>query len=621
MAFPSDIQFGGTFNLDTNQLTLVDQTDYTGNGTGWNGYFSVVNPLGTTIRAITAIPDVVQGGNDTISLSIGTAPIGTYIITLQLNDGVDTYDYVRYVPLLIVKPSVTLDFVANQFDSSVSVEDNTEYIQAEIEPTITRTITLTYPGNITYNPYPSYPTPLTTTAESLGVVYNQSLKDGLFINGKYIYSLESIAEYINADLFTVTLSVIDSKSITIDSAFDMNKIYSCLRSLKNKLDKAIKNNYVLADAYNSQYTKAIQLVEMIRESYAINNLTDCDAYITEFGSVTGCDINCDCDDTVSLLVPIALIQNVEVISNSSPSLTVTKTVKKNAGTGMFYNEFALDLSIGSEEVYDKLVFIDPLGDDETGVYGSPLFPFATFAKVNSLGSGNTVIVNPGSYSEDTPFNQNNKYHLIDSVISCTNGFDTRYSPVVTGTGDITCTTFIIDYGTTQNTNAKIKAKELDCQAILGTMNTSTVGNVVFEIDEIRCVYISTNKVLQFDADSKMLFVNSFIKQAASSGAVSLINLGTAATTPAVAVKRSQIEIQNALSGLAQVPTTVTSWVSFEDVVFYTANPTYLCLAFAGTLNAIVNTNNLSNKPFAAANVNSLASALTIYANTNYLLNN
>ena len=601
MAFPTEMNFSGAFSLDTKQINITDLTNYTGQGTGWVGYYSINAPNGSNIyTGVASPPDTTQASPTVLTRNLavdasGNPITGVYSITMTIYNpfSLQSHTKTKTVAFEITKPTAILDFVGNQFESTVTVTDNTNYVQVGITPTtITELITLTYPTGLTYDPYVGYPTPITSSTSSLGVVYNSSTQNGLFANGKYLYALASTATYDLGNDFTASVSITALNSITPIATFNLNPIYSCLRALKIRLDKAIKTNDVLADEYNYQYTGAIQLVEMIRESYSCNKLTDCESYINDFYSLTGCTNN---DGIVQLVIPILFSQNIEVVSGSSPSLTVTKSTQKNTETGVFYDQYLLDLNIGTESVYQKLIYLDPNGDDTTGVVGSPLFPYSTFAKVNSFGPGNTIIINPGVYTENLPYNQNNVYIDFGSTIICTNGFDMRYSPKIKGYGNISCTDLIIDNGTTQNTEAKIEADSLVCSSsILGTINTSTVSDVVIKIKRITTKYISKNKILQNATTSKITLVDGYLSMPNGSGAVSLLNLNSNATTPVVSFERMQIDIRDAVSGLYSVGSTFTSWVSSNKTIFVSANSPYLCLSFAGTLNIVYDQSSTAN---------------------------
>jgi len=624
MAFPAAINFSGAFSLDTKQINITDLTSYTGEGTGWVGYYSIDAPNGSNIyTGVVSPPDTTQANPTVLTRNLavdasGNPITGVYSITMTLFNGTLTYTKTKTVAFEITKPTAILDFEGNQFESTVTVTDNTNYVQVGITPTISESITLTYPTGLTYDPYTGYPAPKTSYTSSLGVVYNASKQDGLFANGKYLYTLAATASYDLGNNFTASVSITALNSITPTATFNLNPIYACLKALKIRLDKAIKTNDVLADEYNYQYTKAIQLVEMIRESYSCNKLTDCEAYINDFYVLTNSTSD---DGIVQLVIPILFTQNVEVVSGSSPSLTVTKSTQKNTQTGQFYDQYLLDLNIGTEAVYQNLIYLDPSGDDDTGVVGSPLFPYKTFAKVNSFGPGNTIIINPGVYTENLPYNQNNTYIDLGATIICTNGFDMRYSPKIKGYGNIVCTDFIIDNGTTQDTGAKIEADSLACyNSILGTINTSTVSSVEFKVRWIQTKYISKNKILQSSTASKITFFGGYIVMPNGSGAVSLINLNNTVTTPVLAFKGTQIDIQDATSGLYSVGSTFVSWVSHEDTVFVTANASYLCLTFAGQLKYINNQNNIANKDYGTSTLSPQLAGCYLYADAYMLLN-
>lgn len=536
MAFPSGIDFTGSFNLNTNLLRLTDTTDYTGNGTGWVAYYTALGPNGSYFWiGNETTPDTTQGIpllKDILLPTDGNGNVltGIYVITIsQYKTGV-TYPITKSLSFTIVKPAVVLDFAYNQFDSSVTVTDNTVYTQDGITPVNNTTIQLTYPSGLSYDPYPSYPIPLSTTSNPLSVIYDKTAGDGLFVKGKYTYSMTGSSTYTLGNGFNAYLLNSVSKTITPTATYNMAAMYCCLKNLKNRMDSLLKVNLTLHDIEKDKYTSAIQLMEMIRDSYISNQLTDCENYISEFYSVTGCTDDCctDCseDNSVQLIVPISFEEHVEIVS-TSPSLVVTKTTEKS-GLNNFYTQFSLQLNDGTSNAFQKIIYIDPNGDDDTGIIGSALYPYKTFNRVNQLVDASfLVIVNPGSYNETLPFNSNATYYLYKNVfITCHNGCSMSYSPIVYGNGYINCTSldgFIIDGLVSEVFFGKFYFDSLVTAKVFSTITNSKITYPLLSC-KILTIYNSFNSNVL-----KQSFIGAYLKlidtNISFQGSGNLFNLG------------------------------------------------------------------------------------------------
>lgn len=540
MAFPSGIDFTGSFNLNTNLLRLTDTTNYTGNGADWVAYYTALGPDGSyfwignettpdTTQSIPLLKDILLPTDGS-----GNVLTGIYVITInQYKTGV-THTITKSLSFTIVKPTVVLDFAYNQFESSVIVTDNTVYTQDGIIPVNNTTIQLTYPSGLSYDPYPSYPTPLTTLNPVLSVIYDKTAGDGLFVKGKYTYSMTGSSTYTLGNGFSAYLLNSTSKTITPTATYNMAAMYCCLKNLKTRMDSLLKVNLTLYDIEKDKYTSAIQLMEMIRDSYISNQLTDCENYISEFYRVTGCTDDCctDCseDNSVQLIVPISFEERVEVVS-TSPSLVVTKTTEKS-GLNNFHTQFSLQLNDGTSNVFQKIFYIDPNGNDDTGIKGSPLYPYKTFTRVNQLVEGqfDLIIVNPGAYIETLPFNSNATYYLYKNVfITCGNGCSMSYSPIVYGNGHINCTSsdgFIIDGLVSETFYGKFYFDFMFTAKVFSTITNSKISNPLLSCKTLHVVNSFNSNVL------KQSFIGAFLKLIDTnivfsifSGSGNLFNLG------------------------------------------------------------------------------------------------
>ena len=583
MAFPTGINFTGYFNLDTNLLRLTDSTDYSGDGSGWVAYYTALGPDGSYFWVGNSTnPDTTQASPILKDVSLptdgsGNVLTGIYVITInQYKTGV-THTVSKSLAFEIVKPTVALDFSYNQFESSVTVKDNTVYIQNGITPSNSILTELVYPSGLSYDPYPSYPTPLSTFSNTLSVIYDKTAGDGLFVKGKYTYRLEGTSLYDLGNGFSAGVLNSYSSTITPTATYNMAAMYCCLKNLKARMDSLLKVNLTLYNIESDKYASAIQLMEMIRDSYISNQLTDCESYITEFYSVTGCTDDCctGCseDNSIQLIVPISFEEHVEVISNST-ALVVTKTTEKT-GLNNFYTKFALTLNTGLGGVYQKVLYIDPNGDDDSGIVGSPVYPFKTFAHVNTLVSAyDLIIVNPGSYTETVPFNSNASYYLHPkAILTCSNGLSMTYNPQVYGYGEIITTSFIIDGLVGQNFYGKFYFERFDCSSVFNTITNSKLLNPIisskilnvsstFNVNTLK--QSSSNSYLKIK-DSNISFVNGG----------TLFNMGQIAVDVSMALENININANGATSKIYNVEAAKSAAVIHKNVVIYTPNTRFL----------------------------------------------
>lgn len=583
MAFPSGIDFTGSFNLNTNLLRLTDTTNYTGNGADWVAYYTALGPDGSyfwignettpdTTQSIPLLKDILLPTDGS-----GNVLTGIYVITInQYKTGV-THTITKSLSFTIVKPTVVLDFAYNQFESSVIVTDNTVYTQDGIIPVNNTTIQLTYPSGLSYDPYPSYPTPLTTLNPVLSVIYDKTAGDGLFVKGKYTYSMTGSSTYTLGNGFSAYLLNSTSKTITPTATYNMAAMYCCLKNLKTRMDSLLKVNLTLYDIESDKYTSAIQLMEMIRDSYISNQLTDCENYISEFYRVTGCADDCctDCseDNSVQLIVPISFEEHVEVVS-TSPSLVVTKTTEKS-GLNNFYTKFSLQLNTGLGGVYQKILYIDPNGDDDSGIIGSPVYPFKTFAHVNTLiDEYDLVIVNPGSYNETVPFNSNSNYYLHPKAfVSCSNGCSMTYSPQIYGYGSIQSNTFIIDGIVGSIFYGKFYLESLVADSIFGTITNSVLSNPLISCKTIY-LYNSFNEntLKQSTSSGYLKIIDTKIT---TQGSGILFNVGQIAVDVTMALEDTVIVASNSAAKVYNVLPAKSAAVIHKNVVVYTSNTRFL----------------------------------------------
>jgi hypothetical protein len=151
MAFPTGIDFTGNFSLDTNLLRLIDSTDYSGNGSGWVAYYNALGPDGSYFWVgNNSNPDTTQATPLVKDISLptdgnGNVLTGLYTISISQYKAGVTHTVTKSLSFLITKPTVVLDFTYNQFESSVTVKDNTVYIQNGITPSNSILTELVYP--------------------------------------------------------------------------------------------------------------------------------------------------------------------------------------------------------------------------------------------------------------------------------------------------------------------------------------------------------------------------------------------------------------------------------------------------------------------------------------------
>ena len=592
MAFPAAINFTGVFNLDTKLVTLTDTSDYTGVGPGYVAYFTATAPDNTVLyTGNTTTPDTTQALNTPKQIGLKLDAVTGQVLT----------------------GLYTLTFSYNQYESTVDLLDATDYVQSGYTPTVTRALSLTYPLGLTYSPYVGYPTPLTSTTNEIKVLYNSTTQDGLFANGKYTYSMDTSATYVLNSNFSVMLGITASGNTTPTVTFNMASMYCCLKNLKARMDKALKTNTTLYDEYNQEYTTAIQLMEMIRDAYTCNQLTEAETYLNEFYEVTNCtqDCNCGCtdSDTTQLVVPITLDQNIDIVSASSPQLTVTKTVAKS-GTNNFYTKYTLTLANQSTSTYSKVIYIDPNGSDTTGVVGSPLYPFKTFAKVNTLvDSSYLVVVNPGTYPfEALVFNSNANYYLSKGAsVVTSNMCSMTYSPKVIGYGSVTGSTLIVDGVGGDIFNGYFDVDTITCTSVFPSITNATIGNPFFRARVLTGIFMQNNLA----PNTSSSFVKIKDTSIVTTGSTTFTIGNAALSDPTLVLDNVNITAQQgfAVSNNCHVVT---------KNVKYNIAGTNVAVVSAGTMSLYADNNCTSNKTFAATGVTNMVSSVTVNANADKL---
>jgi hypothetical protein len=357
----------------------------------------------------------------------------------------------------------------------------------------------------------------------------------------------------------------------------MAAMYCCLKNLKARMDSLLKVNLTLYDIEKDKYTSAIQLMEMIRDSYISNQLTDCENYISEFYRVTGCTDDCctDCseDNSVQLVVPISFEEHVEVVS-TSPSLVVTKTTEKS-GLNNFYTQFSIELNNGTGSTFQKIIYLDPNGNDDTGVLGSSLHPYKTFTRVNELvDSFDLVIVNPGDYNETLPFNSNATYYLYPKAfITCSNGCSMTYSPEVYGYGSIQSNTFIIDGIVGSVFYGKFYFESLVADSVFGTITNSVLSAPLISCKSIYIYNSFNNNTLKQSTSSSYLkIINTNI---ITQGSGVLFNMGQTAVDVSMVIENTTIRSTDLASKIYNVLPTKSAAVVHKNVTIYTLNTRFL----------------------------------------------
>lgn len=232
-----------------------------------------------------AIPlDVSTGmpitGNYTITLTTtvsGGVQPGTYA-----KDFLYTYAYVR--PTVNIRQS--LNCVLPAFYST----DNTTYMQAGVQPTVSRTHLINFPA-ASGLPQETY---VTQTVN----IYAPKVWNGI-----YTTSILSYLTYTFSDELEIYDKVSGADSFTASCDINLCKINCCLNELNQNYLAAKGVNDFTAEKYLTKLNRALGLKELYTSNINCGNDQEAQKNLQEIYNVTGCTGDCGCESETGQIIP------------------------------------------------------------------------------------------------------------------------------------------------------------------------------------------------------------------------------------------------------------------------------------------------------------------------------
>lgn len=386
---------GISFNLTTGKFNLIDTTSASGGSVYSKGVLKVTAPSGVDYfttgnddltfanPTTSASPDFTAIGGTNNLLNIPTAgglpQIGLYRFFYNAKDVSGAlYEIELDLSYCHESPTGSLTFDYDCFASSFEVLDTTNYTVNTITPSITRTLTLTYPNGIVNKPYDSYPTPVNnvSNANNITITYNGS--DGLFV-GLYKSNLNSSLLYAYP-AYNVIDQVAYQSNITTECSLTYCDLFCGIKSLEARFSAEKYKNTTLSEQLGEQLQFAMTYFEMYYHAYKCGDTAKAQYYANQVTEITGATTDCGCGCGGG---------------SESGGTTVIIPFSDGIGTG--------GGSGAGSNLFSKTSFVDAVqGSNTTAVFGDITKKFATIssALVNSP-SGFTIDVYSQNYAESS----------------------------------------------------------------------------------------------------------------------------------------------------------------------------------------------------------------------------
>lgn len=384
-----------TFNLVTGKFNLVDASNATGGSVYSKGVLKLVAPSGLSTwttgnddstfanPATSSSPDftALSGTNNllTIPTAGGLPQIGLYKLFYNAKDVAGTlYSLELDMSFCHETPTPSLEFDYDCFASSFEVLDTTNYTVDTILPTVTRTLTLTYPNGIIVKPYDTYPTPVTNTSNANNITRTYNGSDGLFV-GLYKSNLSSSLLY-NYPAYKVIDQVSYQSSVTTECNLTYCELFCGIKSLEARYSAEKYKNTTLSEELGEQLQFAMTYFEMYYHAYKCGDKTKAQYYANQVTNITGATTDCGCGcgggsegNGTSVIIPFS-----DSIGGGGGSTTTSL-------------------------LFSKTSFVDAnQGSNTTGVFGDFAKKFATINKaLEDSPSGYTINVYSQNYTESS----------------------------------------------------------------------------------------------------------------------------------------------------------------------------------------------------------------------------
>ncbi len=327
------------FNIVIGKIELTDLygstgaylDDYNIPLAGVIGCFMVTAPDSTVIYNNTnfSAPDV-NGATPrwikSVSLptnSDGSFVQGTYSIvyTARIDDGVNSpYDVVNSATYAFsyASPSVLITQTVDCVSPNFRTVDITNYVVNSITPSITRTMTLTFPvgsggtGN-----------PLTTSTNTISTGTFYQGPQTTTVSTVIVFTLDATGAY---PTFTITDTVTGYKVVNVDCTF-ICSIYCCVEELQSRKEAARGVNDVQYKLYSDQFNSVMSLIGLAQLAIQCGESADVDGYLSSIESITNCTADCDCGEEPSLVIGLGGVANTVVVEGGGePVVVVANTV-------------------------------------------------------------------------------------------------------------------------------------------------------------------------------------------------------------------------------------------------------------------------------------------------------
>jgi len=510
------------FNLTTGKFAFTDATTATGGSIYSKGVIKVIAPSGVDTYssslgndnstflapATSTTPDItaIEGVSSAISIPLsGSNPqIGLYTIEYNAVDTLgNLYSYSVQLSYCHENPAPVLTFDYDCFASSLSLVDETNYVVDTITPSITRSLSLTYPNGIVNKPYDSYPIAVSNESNSASIDRTYNGVDGLFV-GTYKGVLSSSLTYIYP-AYTVVTSISGSSNVTTECSLVYCDIFCGIKSLEARYTAEKTKNTVLANQLREQLQLAMTYFEMYYHAYKCGDKTKSSTYANEVLAITGATTDCGCGCGGS--------------TSGSPTVIVpfSEGMSTSGGTA-------------TSLLFSKTSFVDATqGYDTTAVFGDFAHKFATLS--NALAdspSGYSIIAYAGTYSESNIGKSNATIKGEGNVIlDCGNNLlidDTlgAITDMVIDVDTIKGTNYIIKL-INPNSNVTIRAKKIEQTTAGGyVVQVSNGAKLSLYVDDILAT--SSTQLIKVSGASVVNILSNNLKCSKSGVAIEVVEL-------------------------------------------------------------------------------------------------
>ena len=330
VTFTAELRVKGAAHLTSTvpQLILTDTTDYASQGVvigdGPAGVISATGPAGQFYNN-------TNFGSADIPAPL-SAPLSTIVIPLPLDQNNDllkgSYSITYTVRLIggdmteaTLTKNVTINYDSPTANVVMSVDlgaplltsdDQTDYTQDLIQPTIIRDHDLFYPASLNIDPIEG--TAKIVTTNTIFTVADQTLA--------YTSTLLSDTSYDYTDGITLTDQVGGNGQIDIVGNADICQLYCCLNAAYDRYLKQSSSDTRRAIETRDQLEEAVSITFLLDIAIRCGKTEDIAGYVDQIKRVLDCNDDCDCGDEPQLVVGISSSGGtVTVVAGSGITVT------------------------------------------------------------------------------------------------------------------------------------------------------------------------------------------------------------------------------------------------------------------------------------------------------------